>query len=479
MADDPLILAVDQGTSATKAVLVSRTGAVVARGQAPVGQAHPRPGWVEQSAEEIRDSVSRAIDGMPLDRVAGLAISNQRESMLLWERESGRPLGPMLSWQDQRTAAACARLAGSAPLVQSVTGLPLDPMFSALKAQWLLDTHDPERKRAEAGELCLGTVDSWLLFSPGGPHVVEAGNASRTQLLDIAACAWDSRLLDLFGVPAAVLPDVVPSRGPFPDVPRSMHSLPVLAVLADSHAALFANAGWRSGVVKVTYGTGSSVMGRVSGALAPPGVCRTIAWDAGELTYALEGNIRSTGATLVWLAKLLGSTPEAVAELGASAGSAGVHIVPAFNGLGAPWWDSTASGLVTGLTLGSGAPQLARAALESIAYQIEDVVHAMEPATGRIDALLADGGPTANATLMQLQADLSGRTVQCPADAELSALGAARLGGLGLGWWSCQDLESFARPSRSYEPALPAAEREARLADWHAALIRARDDRSL
>lgn len=483
MAAEPLILAVDQGTSATKAVLVARSGEIVARGQAPVAEVHPRPGWVEQSGWEIRASaelaVAACLDGVSRERVAGLAISNQRESLLLWERSTGRPLGPMLSWQDQRTAAACAELvaAGAGELVRSVTGLPLDPMFSALKAQWLLDTYDPSRKRAEAGELCLGTVDSWLLSSPGGPHVVEVGNASRTQLLDIGTGAWDSRLLSRFGVPAAALPSVVPSRGPFPEA----FGLPVLAVLGDSHAALFANGGWRSGVVKVTYGTGSSVMGIADGEGEPPlGICRTIAWDAGERTYALEGNIRATGATLVWLARLLGSTPEVVASLGLTATSDGVHIVPAFNGLGAPWWDTGATGLVSGLTLGSGAPQLARAGLESIAYQIEDVVRAMEPAIGPVSVLLADGGPTDNAGLMRLQADLSGRTVCCPTDAELSALGAARLGGLVLGWWSWADLEAFAsRPARTFSPALPAAEREARLTGWHAAVARARDDRGL
>lgn len=482
MNGDPLILAVDQGTSATKAILVSRSGAIVARGQAPVGEAHPRPGCVEQSPTEIRASVEQAaaacLDGVPRDRVAGLALSNQRESLLLWERSTGRPLGPMLSWQDQRTTTACAKLvaAGAGPLLRAVTGLPLDPMFSALKAQWLLDRYDSSRRRGEAGELCLGTVDSWLLSSTGGRHIVEVGNASRTQLFDIRRGSWSPGLLDLFGVPAATLPSVVPSRGPFPE----LLGLPVVAVLADSHAALFANGGWRSGLLKVTYGTGSSVMGVVDGDSSPPdGVCLTVAWDAGERTYALEGNIRATGATLVWLARLLGTTPDSVAELGASAASDGVHIVPAFNGLGAPWWDTAATGLVSGLTLGSGAPQLARAGLESIAYQIEDVVRAMEPATGRVSALLADGGPTENAALMRLQADLSGRTVQCSADAELSALGAARLGGLALGWWDWEELEAFAHPARSFEPTLPAAEREARLAGWHAAVARARDDRGL
>lgn len=475
MAAD-LILAVDQGTSATKAILVDRTGAVVARASVAVQESHPQPGWVEQSAQDIRASVVRAADeclvGVPTHAVAAVGVSNQRESLVLWERSSGMPVGPMVSWQDQRTADECRQLADASELVRQVSGLPLDPMFSALKAKWLLDRCDSNRSRSARGELCLGTVDSWLLSSPGGPHVVEAGNASRTQLMDIARLAWDERLLKLFDVPIDVLPTIVPSGGDFPVLPGV--SAPVTAVLADSHAALFAHAGWQPGQVKATYGTGSSVMGLADGAVAQDGVCRTIAWDIGTPEYALEGNIRATGATLVWLAGVFGTTPEAIAAAAATADSQGVHVVPAFNGLGAPWWDSGATGLVTGLSLTTGMPQLARAALESIAFQVEDVVTAVEAATDVIESVLADGGPTANATLMQLQADISGRQVLASATSELSALGAAQLAGMRIGWWTLEDLEALPRERVAYHPHGDPDQRTDRLVAWHEAVDAAR-----
>jgi glycerol kinase len=478
------LLAVDQGTSATKAALVDERGEIVAQASAPVGMAHPRPGWAGQSADEIWDSVRAAVaeclSGRDPRTVAAVGLSTQRESLVLWDRRTGEPLGPLLSWQDRRTADACAELRaqGAADEVFATSGLPIDPMFSAPKARWLLDAHDPGRERSRRGELCLGTIDSWLLSRFGGEHVIEAGNAARTQLLDVRRADWDDGLLELFGVPREVLPRVVSSHGPFPSA-RGLAPLPdgtpVHAAMGDSHAALFAHAGWRPGQVKATYGTGTSVMcvGDAAAA-ATGGVCLTIAWALGEgPVHALEANIRATGATLTWLARLLGTTPDELAALAADS-SDGVHVVPAFGGLGAPWWDDTASGLVSGLTFGSGAPQLARAALESIAFQIEDVVAAMDAGAGRIDTLLADGGPTANRTLMQLQADTSGRRVSRALARDLSALGAAHLAGLGAGVWDRAALEGLARPREDYEPAAGAAEREARLAAWHAAVARSR-----
>lgn len=290
--------------------------------------------------------------------------------------------------------------------------------------------------------------------------------------MDIGRCAWDERLLKLFDVPVEVLPEIVPSTADFPVLPGI--SAPVLAVLADSHAALFAHAGWLPGQVKATHGTGSSVMGLAAAADATGGVCRTIAWDIDAPAYALEGNIRATGATLVWLAEVFGTTPEAIAEQATDADSQGVHIVPAFNGLGAPWWDSAATGLVSGLSLSTGMPALAKAALESIAFQIEDVVAAVESGTGRIETVLADGGPTTNSALMQLQADISGRQVQAAATSELSALGAAHLAGMRIGWWSLADLELLPRERTTYEPSGEPDERAARLAGWHAAVGAAR-----
>jgi glycerol kinase len=467
MSSPDHILAIDQGTSATKAVLVDATGTIVARGSAPVRLSTPRPGWVEQDANEIWASVQAAVAACVTDqRVAAVGLSTQRESLLVWDRATGQPLGPMLSWQDQRTDSAPLR--AHADEVHQISGLPLDPMFSATKARWLLDTYG-------RGDVCLGTVDSFLLHRLGGGHIIEAGNAARTQLLDVRARDWSPALLDVFGVPRDVLPDVVPSTGPFPGT-RGLAPLPdgtpVCAVMGDSHAALFAHAGWRPGQVKATYGTGSSIM-----ALGDPaawhggGLCLTIAWDdEGAVAHALEGNIRSTGGTLTWLAELLGTTPAALAAQAAD-GADGVHLVPAFGGLAAPWWDDAAVGLISGLTFATRIPQLARAALESIAFQVEDTVAALD---APVETLLADGGPTANPTLMQLQADTSGRAVARSLTPELSALGAAHLAGRVAGVWTQEQLEALDRPRELYEPREAPASREARVAAWHAAVARAR-----
>ncbi|MEU9456650.1 FGGY family carbohydrate kinase [Streptomyces sp. NPDC048277] len=486
MTAAPLLLAVDQGTSATKALLIDDAGSVVGSASAPLSTAHPRPGWVEQSAEEIWQSVTRAIEtcliGHDPRRVAAVGVSSQRESCLLWERSGGQPLGPVLGWQDRRTASACAELLaeGLGPAVRTITGLPLDPMFSALKAQWLLDTYDPDRTRARRGELCLGTVDSWLLWRLSGQaaHVIEVGNASRTQLLDVRTRDWDGGLLGVFGVPSETLPRIIPSTGPFPAL-RGLSALPdgtpVGAVLGDSHAALFGHGVLAPGSVKVTYGTGSSVMGLITSpaAAAQSPLCLTVAWDDGSPAYALEGNIRSSGATLRWLAGLLG-TGEAELAARAAPDSGGVHLVPAFGGLGAPWWDNEATGLISGLTFAAGLPELARAALESIAFQVEDVVAGLDAPGAPITTLLADGGPSDNRTLMQLQADVSGRVLRRPRARDMSALGAAHLAGCSLGMFTKEHLSELARKEDVYRPEWSSDERAHRLDAWHEAVARTR-----
>jgi glycerol kinase len=353
-------------------------------------------------------------------------------------------------------------------------------MFSALKAGWLLDHYDPDRARSRRGELRLGTVDSWLLSRFAGEHVIEVGNASRTQLLDVRARAWDPGLLELFGVPEEVLPRVVASSGPFPavrDLPPLHDGTPVTAVMGDSHAALFAHAGWRAGQVKATYGSGSSIMSVADPSSVAQGLCLTVAWQADAPVYALEGNIRATGATLTWLAELFGTTPGELAALAAPS-SDGVHLVPAFGGLGAPWWDDAAVGLISGLSFGTRLPQIARAALESIAFQVEDVVAALDRATGEVQTLLADGGATANRTLMQLQADTSGRRVERALAQDLSALGAAHLAGRTAGVWSDEQLEGLERARERFEPVEDSHSRERRQTGWHSAVSRARLTRS-
>ncbi|GAA2019958.1 glycerol kinase [Nakamurella flavida] len=485
MAEPDLILAVDQGTSSSKALLVDHRGAIVSRGSGALGQQTPRPGWVEQSAADIwasiQTAVAGALAGQDPSRIRAVGLSTQRESLLLWDRATGEPVGPLVSWQDQRTAGACRALlaTGADDMVRRVSGLPIDPMFSAAKAQWLLDTHDPDRRRSTRGELCLGTVDSWLLFRLGAGHVIEVGNAARTQLMNVRSRTWDPQLLELFGVPAECLPVIAASTGPFTTagalagVPAHV---PVAAVMGDSHAALFAHGAWAAGQVKATYGTGSSVMGVTDRTTdLAGGLCLTVAWQDGDTpTFAVEGNIRASGATLGWLARAVDSTPARLAALAETADGGGVHLVPAFNGLGAPWWDNEAVGTISGLTLGTGLPQLARAALESIALQVEDVVHAVDDTVAPVPELLADGGASANPFLMQLQADISGRTVRRALDADLSPLGAAHLAGRAVGLWDTTALAALPRAHQDFVPRSTAEERERGRSAWRAALARSR-----
>ncbi|MEV6986339.1 FGGY family carbohydrate kinase [Sphaerisporangium sp. NPDC051017] len=478
---ESLVLAIDQGTSSTKALLVNAAGELVARASVPVSQSHPAPGLAEQDAGEllgsVRDAVAACLRGFDARAVAGIGLSTQRESVVLWDAVTGGPVAPLISWQDQRGAVRAAELIdrGYGDLVRRRTGLPLDPMFSALKMAALLDRHDPSRERSERGELRLGTVDAWLLTSLTGSFVTEIGNASRTQLLDLETGDWDEELLEIFGVPRAALGRVVPSTGPFGetgDLAPLPAGVPVLAVLGDSHAALFAHAGWRPGVVKATYGTGSSVM-TVAGTRGPAGaVCDTIAWSTGRPTFACEANIRSSGRTLTWLAELLGISMDVLVDLAAGADAGDVTLVPAFGGLGAPWWDSRAVPVLAGFDFGTGRAQLARAALESVAHQVDDVLAGMPDA----DRVFADGGLTRSGALMQLQADLSVVEVARTRHHELSAAGVADLAGLGLGLWTTGDLEQRADSGLEvFTPAWSDDRRGTAVARWHAVLRTARD----
>ncbi|QSB12870.1 glycerol kinase [Natronosporangium hydrolyticum] len=466
------VLAVDQGTSSTKAIALDAQGRVVARESVPVAQRYPRPGWVEQDPVEIADGVrtvlARLAARLP-GPVAGVGLSTQRESVTLWETAGHTAVAPLLSWQDRRTAGAAATLARYADEVRSVTGLPLDPMFSALKLRWLLDAADRSRP------LTAGTVDAWLLAQLTGARRVELGNASRTQLLDIESAAWSGRMLEIFGIPAEVLPEVVVSTAhsdPIRQLP-GLEGVPVTAVLADSHASLFAHGPGRSPAVKVTYGTGSSVIGTGAGEDRSGPLVRTIAWAAPDPLHAFEGNILSSGSTLTWLARLLNLTPaDLAARARPSAEPGGPDLVPAFAGLGAPWWDPAATGTISGLTLDTDVAQLAWAALESIALQVEDVLRAAALPTDL--PILADGGGAANPRLMQLQADLSQRTVWRSDTAELSAVGAAHLAGLSAGVWDDEQLLRLPRPHTPFHPKRSAEAAAARIARWHDALARAR-----
>jgi glycerol kinase len=488
---EPLILAIDQGTTNTKALLVDRTGAIRARASRPLSIAFPQPGWVEQDARALWWSVLEAIHdclaqaGEP--PLTALGIANQRESVVMWDRQSGEPLGPCIVWQCRRTVDQCneLRARGFETLIRKRSGLTLDPLFSATKMAWLLESIPDGHARAAAGQVCTGTVDSWLLWnlSGGAQHATDSSNASRTQLLNLNRCAWDRELLTLFNIPEACLPQVRPSTGVFSHTAQHGSlpaGIPIASLIGDSHAALFGHAAFFPGSVKATYGTGSSLMTRVeSPVLSTRGLSTTVAWsEPTGVRYAMEGNITNTGGAVQWLGEFLSFPGGAsdVAALAATVPDAGsVYLVPAFAGLGAPHWDANARGVLCGLTRGATAAHAARATVESIAYQIRDVFEAIRQDTAlAAPALFADGGASANSQLMQFQADILGCPVIRSASSDLSAIGAAWLAGLATGFWaSLEELESLPRATERFEPQMPESRREELLDGWRDALRRA------
>ncbi len=489
---DRFVLAIDQGTTNTKVVLVDAEGRVLARASRPLPVRFPHPGWVEQDAGDLWGSVAEAIQQClaqaPHARPAAIGVSNQRETVVIWERRSGRPVGPCVVWQCRRSADLCEdlRRRGLEPVVRERTGLALDPLFSAGKIRWLLDNIPDGRKRAEAGDLCAGTVDSWVLWNltGGAVHACDASNASRTQLLNVRRACWDSELLELFGVPRELLPEVRPSGGVFGESVKLgllPAGVPVAALIGDSHAALFGHAAFRPGAVKATYGTGTSLMTLTEGAVfSRGGLSTTIAWQLGPaVTHALEGNILVTGSAVQWLGEFLG-LPDPARDAAALAERAepaeGLYVVPAFVGLGAPYWDARARGLITGLTRGTTAAQVARATLEAIAYQVLDVFEVMEAEAAQpLPELMTDGGASRNDSLMQFQADILGRPVVRNLSADLSAVGAAWLAGLAVGLWrSLDELAALPRQEDRFEPRMSQSERARRLAGWREAVARAR-----
>lgn len=483
-----LILAIDQGTTNSKALLINADGACLAEGSEPVAVTFPRPGWVEQDPLLIWRSIVSAIDKCLAARgnppVAAVAISNQRESAVMWDRATGKAAGPLVSWQCRRGAPLCDELRGQglAPTVLEKTGLALDPMFTASKYRWLLDSVPDGYRRAEQGELCLGTVDSWLLWNltGGAAHQCDVTNASRSQLFNIRTLEWDAGLLAAFGIPRAALPDVKHSSHIFGEasgLSNVADGIPVASMIGDSHGALFGHGGFQPGSVKATYGTGSSLMSPISElAFSDSGISTTVAWGYQRVVHALEGNIYVTGAAVQWLASILGSDdPGKVAGLAESVASTdGLYIVPAFVGLGAPHWNDKARGLVCGMTRGTTAAHLARAVIESIAYQIRDVFDAMSRDAGSdLAVLFADGGASRNNLLMQFQADILGCPVLRNNSTMLSALGAAFLAGLAVGIWpSQQAIADLPRSLDRFEPTLDDSAREALYAGWQDAIAR-------
>ena len=488
------LLALDQGTSSSRSIVFDETGAIRGRSQAGFRQIYPRPGWVEHDPRDIlqtqlataRQALKQA--GVSAGALAAIGIANQRETVILWDRATGTPLHHAIVWQDRRTAPMISRLkaTGCETAVTAKTGLLLDPYFSATKMAWLLDHVDGARDRAERGELAAGTVDSWLLWnlSGGQTFLTDITNASRTLLFNIHTLKWDEELLDLFGVPAPLLPEVRPSGGFFADSASDVlgAAVPVTGTAGDQQAALFGQHCTEPGMAKNTYGTGCFILMQTGNkAVASRNrLLTTVAWQFKNepARYALEGSVFIAGAAIQWLRDGLGVIQSAgeISELAATVpDTGGVTVVPAFTGLGAPHWRPEAQGLITGITRGTTAAHIARATLEAIACQSADVLRAMEADTGEpLRELRADGGAAASDLLMQLQADLLGIPVCRPKVIETTALGAACLAGLAAGVWpQTGQLENGRQAARIFEPAISDTQRRELRDRWAAAVSKA------
>jgi glycerol kinase len=491
------ILAIDQGTTGTKVILFDREATVRSRAYSEFAQHYPKPGWVEHDADEIwevalglvEEALSKA--GASAAEIKAIGITNQRETTLMWDRRSAKPVGRAIVWQDRRTASFCDELKarGLEDAFRRKTGLVIDAYFSGTKVKWLLDNTEGLRARALEGEIAFGTIDSWLVWklTGGRSHITDYSNASRTLLYNIKDLAWDKELLEILDVPEAVLPAVKPSSYVYGHTDPSLffgQSIAIAGIAGDQQAALFGQACYREGLAKNTYGTGSFLLlntGREAVA-SREGLLTTIAWGIGAepVEYALEGAVFITGAAVQWLRDglgIIGTAAETEALAASLDSNEGVYFVPALVGLGAPHWDAYARGTITGLTRGTTRAHLARAALESMCYQTRDVVGAMERDSGiPITEIRADGGAVSNSFLMQFQADILGVPVEVPQVAETTSLGAAYLAGLAVGFWkSREELDAKWKVERRYEPQMSEAEREDLYERWLKAVERAKD----
>ncbi len=484
------ILALDQGTTSSRALIFGADASLVATAQKEFTQHFPAAGWVEHDPLEIwgtQIGVAQeaiALAGLSASDISAIGIANQRETVVIWERLSGRPVHPAIVWQDRRTAPECdrLRLEGLEREIQSRTGLVLDPYFSATKIAWILDSDPDLRKRAERGDLAFGTIDSWLLYclTGGASHLTDATNASRTLLYNIHTLEWDPFLLETFRVPRQLLPEVRPSGSFFGETARGLlgAQIPIGSLLGDQQAATFGQGCVQPGMVKNTYGTGCFMLMN-TGADCPTSthqMLSTVALQQGSgTTYALEGSVFMAGATIQWLRDGLGviQSSDEVESLARSVpDNGGVYLVPAFVGLGAPYWDSYARGSIHGMSRGTTKAHLARAALESIAFQSAEVLFAMEADTGRkISEVRVDGGATRNDLLMQFQADLLGVPVVRPKLKETTAFGAAKLAAFGVGAWDANRSVDLPIETR-FEPNMPTGEREEALKRWQEAVQR-------
>jgi len=486
-----LVLAIDQGTTGTTVFLIDPSGRVRGRAYREIRQYYPRAGWVEHDAEEIaRSAIVLAKAALKAARakssdLRAIGITNQRETFLLWERRSGKPLHRAIVWQCRRSAAICELLRERESEVTERTGLLIDPYFSGTKLKWLLDEQPVLRRRAERGEVCFGTIDTWMVhrLSRGASFVTDYTNASRTMLLNLERLQWDNEMLEMLGVPRAILPALVNSRGPMAEAARGVigpTAVPIAAMIGDQQSALFGHCAVHPGDSKATYGTGAFLLMN-TGAERVRSRNRLLATTAlgpeGRRAFALEGSVFVAGAAIQWLRDELGMLKRASDSLALarkSRDNTQVYMVPAFVGLGAPYWDSEARGAIVGITRGTTRADLVRAALDSIAYQVRDVFAAMEQDTERaMNELRADGGASMNPYLMQFQADILGKPVRRAKMAETTALGAAMLAGLATGVWGSQrELELFHRDARVFEPRMKAQAREELLAGWRDAVAR-------
>ena len=488
------VLALDQGTTGSTALVFSHDGAVLGRAAGEISQSYPEPGWVEQDPREIwetsrrvmRDAVAAA--GLGPGDVKALGITNQRETTVVWDRSTGATVHPAIVWQSRQSAPQCDVLAraGLETTIRERTGLVIDPYFSGTKIRWILDRYPDAIEKARDGELLFGTIDAWLIWqlTGGAVHVTDPTNASRTQLYNIHDRGWDPVLLEALDIPRAMLPDIRPSAGLFGEtrVAAPVSGIPISGVAGDQQAALYGQGCWDPGMAKNTYGTGAFVVANLGRHRPSPhrGLLTTIACDrSGQPVYALEGSIFVAGALLQWFRDelgLLASAAESEAVATEVASTEGVYIVPAFTGLGAPHWDMHARGAILGLTRGTDRRHLVRAALEAIAYQTADVVEAMGvEGASPVRELRVDGGASANDFLMQLQADVLGVTVDRPRLIETTATGAAFLAGLGARFWSTPDeVAGMRQCERRFEPQLDDAARGTLLTGWRQAVDRVR-----
>jgi len=483
------ILSIDQGTSGTTALLVDRAGDIRGRGYAPIDLCYPEPGWVEQGPDDIWRKTVRAIEeakrsaNAAATDIAAVGIANQRETTLAFDKETGEAVGPAIVWQCRRTAPRCDELTceGLGDTIRAKTGLVADAYFSATKMEWLLDNVPGARRLAEEGRLLFGTIDTWLIWrlTGGAVHATDASNASRTMLFNIHTRDWDDDLLRTFGIPRSLLPEVKPSSGV---LGHTADGVPIAGVVGDQQAALFGQACFEPGMVKATLGTGAFVLMHTGerAAHSRHGLLTTVAWRLGDtVEYALEGSVFVAGAVIQWLRDELGVIADASESeqlAGEVQDTGGVYFVPAFVGLGAPYWDMYARGAVLGLTRGTRKSHLVRAALESIAYQVRDVVRAMTGDAGlRPKEMRVDGGAAANNFLAQFLADMLGVELSRPSSVETTALGAAYLAGLAVGFWKDRaEVASLRRVGRVFTPSLERERRDALYRGWRRAVARSR-----